>query len=105
MNYPNSIILIKENTKHSFHELKGENIVFRYLGQQTPVLNGLNFTFQAGKNYALVGENGCGKTTLIKLLMGFYRPESGTITIDGKNIQEMDFGELQKLLFSNFSGL
>ena len=96
----------KENTKHNFHELKGENIVFRYPGQQTPVLNGLNFTFQAGKNYALVGENGCGKTTLIKLLMGFYRPESGTITIDGKNIQEMDFGELQSFysaIFQDFN--
>jgi len=79
----------------TFHEIKGENIVFCYPGQEKPVLNGLNFTFYAGKNYALVGENGCGKTTLMKLLMGFYQPKEGRITIDGKNVQEMGFANLQ----------
>lgn len=79
----------------TFHEIRGENIVFRYSGSDKPVLNGLNFTFRAGKNYALVGENGCGKSTFVKLLMGFYKPESGKITIDGKDIQEMEFSELQ----------
>lgn len=85
-----------------FHVIKGENIVFRYPGQEKPVLNGLNFMFYAGKNYALVGENGCGKTTLIKLLMGFYRPEAGCITIDGKNVQEMEFAELQSFFSAVF---
>lgn len=78
-----------------FHEVKGENIVFCYPGSDQPVLNGLNFTFNAGKNYALVGENGCGKSTFVKLLMGFYKPESGKITIDGMDIQEMPFSKLQ----------
>lgn len=86
----------------SFHTIKGENIVFRYPGQEKPVLNGLNFTFQTGRNYALVGENGCGKTTFIKLLMGFYKPERGSITIDGKNIQEMDFKQLQHFFSAVF---
>lgn len=79
----------------AFHEIKGENIVFRYPGSDEPVLNGLNFIFHAGKNYALVGENGCGKSTFVKLLMGFYKPESGKITIDGKDIGEMEFSKLQ----------
>lgn len=83
------------NAPLPFHEIKGEKIVFRYPGQEKPVLDGLDFTFHAGKNYALAGENGCGKTTLVKLLMGFYRPDSGTITIDGVNIQELEFGKLQ----------
>lgn len=86
----------------SFQIIKGENIVFRYPGQEKPVLDGLNFTFYIGKNYALVGENGCGKTTLIKLLLGFYQPESGTITIDGKDIQEMAFAERQSLFSAVF---
>lgn len=85
-----------------FNVIKGENIVFRYPGQEKPVLNGLNFVFYAGKNYALVGENGCGKTTLIKLLMGFYQPETGCITIDGKNVQEMEFAELQSFFSAVF---
>jgi len=61
----------------TFHVIKGENIVFRYPGQEKPVLDGLDFTFYAGKNYALVGENSCGKTTLIKLLMGFSSAQRG----------------------------
>lgn len=65
-------------------------------------MDGLDFVFHAGKHYALAGENGCGKTTLVKLLMGFYRPESGTITIDGVNIQEMEFGELQRYFSAVF---
>lgn len=79
----------------TFQEIRGENIVFCYPGSDKPVLNGLNFTFHAGKNYALVGENGCGKSTFVKLLMGFYKPERGKITIDGRDIQEMAFSELQ----------
>lgn len=91
-----------DNTPLPFHEIKGEKIVFRYPGQEKPVLDGLDFTFHAGKNYALAGENGCGKTTLVKLLMGFYRPDSGTITIDGVNIQEMEFGKLQRYFSAVF---
>lgn len=85
-----------------FHELKGENIVFRYPGQEKPVLDGLNFTFHAGENYALVGENGCGKSTLIKLLLGLYAPESGTITIDGTDIGKLDFGTRQRYFSAVF---
>lgn len=85
----------ENNLLPTFHVIKGENIVFHYPGQKKPILDGLSFTFYAGKNYALVGENGCGKTTLIKLLMGFYQPDSGIITIDGVNIQEMGFEKLQ----------
>lgn len=85
----------ERSAQPSFHVIKGESIVFRYPGQEKPVLDGLDFSFYIGKNYALVGENGCGKSTLIKLLMGFYKPESGSITIDGKDIQHMAFAELQ----------
>lgn len=85
-----------------FRVIRGENLVFGYPGQEKPVLDGLSFTFEAGKSYALVGENGCGKTTLIKLLMGFYRPQSGRITIDGRDIQEMEFGELQHFFSAVF---
>lgn len=91
-----------DNTPPMFHVIKGENIVFRYPGQEKPVLNGMNFAFYAGKNYALVGENGCGKTTLIKLLMGLYKPCSGRITIDGEDIQEMSFERLQSFFSAVF---
>ncbi len=86
----------------AFRELKGENLVFRYPGQEKPIIDGLNFTFQMGKNYALVGENGCGKSTLIKLLLGLYTPESGRITIDGTDLGDLDFGARQRYFSAVF---
>ena len=46
-------------------------------------LKGLNFTLQAGQTLGLIGANGAGKSTCIRLLMDFIRPDSGTIRIDG----------------------
>lgn len=91
-----------KNLSDQFHEIKGENLVFRYPGQEKPVIEGLNFTFQSGRNYALVGENGCGKSTFIKLLMGLYQPEKGVITVDGEDIRTMEFGRLQGLFSAVF---
>ncbi len=85
-----------------FRVISGRDIVFRYPGEEKPVIDGLNFDFHVGKNYALVGENGCGKTTLIKLLLGFYEPEKGSIYIDGVNIREMEFGKLQRFFSAVF---
>ncbi|MCQ2548055.1 MAG: ABC transporter ATP-binding protein [Clostridia bacterium] len=51
-----------------------------------PVINGLNLSLQAGKIYGLLGPNGCGKTTLIKMIAGLLKPSSGQILVDGKPI-------------------
>ena len=56
---------------------------FRYIGAETPVIRDLNLTLRPGENVALVGLNGAGKTTFIKLLCGFYDPTEGEIRIDG----------------------
>ncbi len=66
-------------------DIKLENIHFRY-GYREPVINGVTMTFKKGSKTAIVGETGCGKTTIAKLLMAFEKPESGTITIDGKEL-------------------
>jgi ATP-binding cassette subfamily B protein len=60
-----------------------DNVVFRYPGSARPVLDGLSLTLTPGQVVAVVGENGAGKTTFVKLLAGLYRPDSGTITVDG----------------------
>ena len=60
------------------------------------VLQGLNLTFKAGDIAALVGENGEGKTTLIKLLCRFYDPENGCITIDGCDLRELRLAEWRR---------
>jgi ATP-binding cassette subfamily B protein len=60
-----------------------DNVVFGYPGAQRPVLDGLTLTLAPGQVVAVVGENGAGKTTFVKLLAGLYRPDSGTVTVGG----------------------
>lgn len=64
------------------HEFRLEHVCFSYDGG-TDVLHDLTLTLRAGEKVALVGVNGAGKTTLVKLLCGLYRPTSGTIYLDG----------------------
>jgi ATP-binding cassette subfamily B protein len=66
-----------------------DNVVFRYPGSRRPVLDGLSVTLRAGETVAVVGENGVGKTTFVKLLAGLYRPESGRITVGGVDPRDM----------------
>lgn len=56
-----------------------ENLFFSYHGTGPYVLNGLNFCLKPGEYISVVGENGCGKSTLIKLLLGFLQPVQGSI--------------------------
>lgn len=64
-----------------------KNVYFRYPGSTDDVLRGVSFTMDKNKKYALVGENGAGKSTIIKLLLGLYVPSSGTILFDGINAE------------------
>ncbi|MFN2557444.1 MAG: ATP-binding cassette domain-containing protein [Nitriliruptorales bacterium] len=67
-------------------------VSFRYPATQREVLHDVNLLLPAGGVVALVGENGAGKSTLVKLLCGFYAPTSGTITVDGIDLTEIDPG-------------
>lgn len=67
-------------------ELSG--LTFSYLSGH-PILDGLSFSFEAGKSYALVGRNGCGKSTLLKLLAGFYDSYEGSLLYDGEERREL----------------
>jgi ABC-type bacteriocin/lantibiotic exporter with double-glycine peptidase domain len=53
-------------------------------------LDPIDICFSAGKKYAIVGDNGSGKTTLLKLFLGFLKPDSGSIIIDGKSVTDFD---------------
>jgi ATP-binding cassette subfamily B protein len=59
------------------------DLSFRYPGTERTVLSSLTLTLPAGATVAIVGENGSGKTTLVKLLLGLYKPTSGSILADG----------------------
>ncbi|MBQ9080355.1 MAG: ABC transporter ATP-binding protein [Clostridia bacterium] len=74
-------------------ELK--NVSFRYLPDR-PVLNNISLKAEPGQRIAIVGPTGCGKTTLINLLMRFYDVDSGAIYFDGVDIKTLDRATLRK---------
>ncbi|RWS22040.1 ABC transporter: subfamily ABCB/MDR-like protein, partial [Leptotrombidium deliense] len=85
---------------HRPHDVRGkiefENIFFKYPSRSdVGVLQGLNFTVNAGETVALVGSSGCGKSTVIQLLQRFYDPTCGKIMLDGRNIKELNVGWLR----------
>ncbi len=67
-----------------------EGVGFRYPETENWVVRNLSFTLPAGETLALVGENGAGKTTIVKLLTRLYDPSEGRITIDGVDLRDMD---------------
>ena len=67
--------------------LELHDVSFRY-GYREPVLEHVTLSIPAGKTVAIVGESGSGKSTLLKLLMGFYRPTTGRILIDGVEMRD-----------------
>lgn len=76
-------------------DIRFEHVDFRY-GNRDLILNDVSMTFSKGKKIAIVGESGCGKTTLAKLMIAFYRPERGNITIDGMDISEYKVSSIRK---------
>ncbi|MEX1009263.1 MAG: ATP-binding cassette domain-containing protein, partial [Acidimicrobiia bacterium] len=70
--------------------IRFEDVSFRYPGRDDDVFMNLNLVVEPGESVAIVGENGVGKTTLIKLLAGFYRPSAGRVLIDGIDLDELD---------------
>ncbi len=68
--------------------LQIENVSFRYPNTEVPVLNHINVTLKKGESVALVGPNGAGKTTLARVLLGLYRPQTGTIHVENVPLNE-----------------
>lgn len=89
---------VDEGTKH-MTDIKGnikfENIHFSYV-EGEEVLKGFNLSVKPGQKIAIVGATGSGKTTVVNLLMRFYDPQEGEITIDGININDIPKQELRK---------
>lgn len=73
-----------------------DNITFTYPGAASPTLHDVSLTIPAGGSLALVGLNGSGKTTIVKLLLRLYDPDSGTITVDGIDLRTIDLDDLRR---------
>jgi ATP-binding cassette subfamily B protein len=67
-----------------------EHVDFAYPGSERPVIGGLDLEIEAGTSLAVVGHNGAGKTSLVKLLAGLYEPTGGKITVDGVDLAGVD---------------
>ena len=73
-----------------------ENVGFKYAGSDTWALKNLSFTLKPGEKLALVGENGAGKTTIVKLLANLYQPTEGRVLLDGIDLREYDPEDLRR---------
>lgn len=89
-------IPVEKRTDHEF-EIEFRNVSFRYPGSGIYALKNLNFRFKLGTKLAVVGMNGSGKTTMIKLLCRLYDPTEGEILLNGINIQKYDYDEYMSL--------
>ena len=82
-----------------------QNLTFSYPGAAKPVFQDFNYQLLPGTHIGLIGPNGCGKTTLLHLIMGLLRPQAGRIVIFGQEVKkERDFVEVRQkvgLLFQN----
>ena len=79
------------------HTIEFRNVSFRYPGSETDVLENVSITLHAGRKQALVGANGAGKTTFVKLLCRLYDPTEGQILLDGTDIREYDYDQYLNL--------
>lgn len=86
--------------KHTRQELglRFEQVGFKYPGASRPALENIDFYLAPGKKLALVGENGSGKSTILKLIAGLYQPTAGRILLDGVDILAWDPEKLRARL-------
>lgn len=83
-----------------------EDVSFQYPGSGRPALSDIDLHLKPGHSLALVGENGAGKTTIIKLLTGLYRPSQGRVLLDGTPLDEWDTQTLYRrigVIFQDFA--
>jgi len=82
--------------------IRFRRVSFRYPGQQEPILRDVDLWIPAGTVVAVVGENGVGKSTLVKLLSRFYAPTAGTIEIEGINLRHLPVDEWRARITAGF---
>jgi len=86
--------------------IRFEDVGFHYPGKESWALRHVDLTIRPGDSIALVGENGAGKTTFVKLLAGLYEPTEGRIVLDGRDLTTWDPEQLRKrfgVLFQDFN--
>ena len=86
----------REHVSHLSGSIELSEVYFRYDQNMPWVINGVNLKINAGDYIAIVGTTGCGKSTLVRLLLGFEKPDKGAIYYDGKDIANLDLHSLRR---------
>lgn len=98
----------KRDDKEMVTNLQGNieiaNVSFRYSETMPLVLNDISIKIKSGEYVAVVGKTGCGKSTLVKLLLGFEDPQKGTIFYDNKDIKSLNLRTLRKKIGTVYQG-
>lgn len=102
MNIPSTMYDGKKEAPTSFHTLTFENVSFKYQGQNTYALRNISQVIHFGERIAIVGENGAGKSTFIKLVCRLYEPTEGRILLDGTDIRDYSYDSYMKLIGAVF---
>jgi phospholipid/cholesterol/gamma-HCH transport system ATP-binding protein len=82
-----------DDARQGLIELRGVSIRFRY----ESVLRNINLAIQPGQTVCIIGESGCGKTVMLKLIIGLLRPSSGNVFFDGADVAKLDGKQLVKM--------
>lgn len=96
MEYPEAIEKHHDKVSEGLHKIEFKHVSFAYPKTDKLILDDISITITPGEKLSIVGLNGAGKTTFIKLLCRLYDPTSGEILLDGKNIKEYDYEEYMK---------
>lgn len=91
-----------EQRLQKFESLEFENVSFKYPNTDTYILKNLCLRIDANKSYSIVGVNGAGKTTMVKLILGLFDDYEGKISINGKNIKEYSKKQVRSMCTAVF---
>lgn len=90
---PGKVFLRREKLEGALEFVK---VSFKYPGQPVAALDGINLRINAGERVAILGRVGSGKSTVAKLLLALYQPESGTVMVDGVDVNQIDPADLRR---------
>jgi ATP-binding cassette subfamily C protein LapB len=90
---PNTTFL---HRPHLDGQLEFKNVTFAYPGQKLPALAEISFKIAAGERVGLIGRIGSGKTTIEKLVLNLFEPQSGSVLVDGTDLRQIDPADLRR---------
>ncbi len=97
MEYPEALEKGERSVDKEIREIEFKNVSFKYPGTEKMILDNISIKIKAGEHLSIVGLNGAGKTTFIKLLCRLYDPTEGEIFVNGVNIKEYDYKQYMAL--------